>query len=455
MFQPVFLKYHGYMKFNEKEIGIATDAVVLKQSGNPDLFKISTDTRTIKNGDIYLPLKGETFDGEKFIQQALEKGAIGYFTTSDEIFQNAQVVFKVENTLEAYLKLAKHYRNKTNPITIAITGSSGKTTTKELVNSVLSQKFNTHKTFSNHNNEIGLCQTILGMSKNIEVLIVEMGMRGLGEIELLSKYTEPNFAIITNAGSAHIGRLGSLDNIAIAKSEIVSHLKKDGTLIAHNNPRLKKFANFDGEKIWYSIDDAIILEQKQGYSKFKYKNNIYELNIEGAYNIENSISAIELGYKLGMSYDEILKGLLAYKPIEKRWETEDINGYKVINDSYNANPESMKASVSTFVELYENPVVILGNMGELGANEIELHREVGKFLAQKSKPNTIYLTVGELAKEIGKELSTQKLFVKNFENNEDVSRYILDNVNVGCKIFLKASRSMKFEQIIENLREKK
>jgi len=443
------------MKFNEKEIGIATGATVLKSSEQDCLYSISTDTRTIKSGDIYLPLKGETFDGEKFIEQALEKGAVGYFTTGNVVFDDAKNVFRVENTLDAYMKLARFYRRKLNPITVAITGSSGKTTTKELVNSVLSQKFKTHKTFSNHNNEVGLCQTILGMGEDVEVLIVEMGMRGLGEIELLSKFAEPDYAIITNAGSAHIGRLGSLDNIAIAKSEIVSHLKEDGVLISHNNPRLQKFAKFNGERIWYSSDNVKVLEQKQGYSKFEYKDNIYELNVEGIYNIENSLSAIELGYKLGMSYSEICAGLLAYKPIEKRWEIEEVRGYKLINDSYNANPESMKASVSTFVELYENPVVVLGNMGELGVDEVDLHKEVGRFLAEKSNPNVKYLTVGNLAKEIGDELLAKDLFVKNFENNEAVSRYILDNVNVGCTIFLKASRSMKFEQIIENLREKK
>lgn len=442
------------MKFNEKEIESAVGAVTLKKAGSGEVFEISTDTRTIKSGDIYLPLKGETFDGEMFIEKALENGACGYFTTSDKVYDGAKVVFRVEDTLKAYLKLAHFYRNKINPITVAITGSSGKTTTKEMVYSVLSQKFMTRKTFSNHNNEIGLCQTILSMEDDTEALIVEMGMRGLGEIELLSEFSEPDYAIITNAGSAHIGRLGSLDNIAKAKSEIVSHLKKSGALISQNNPRLKKFVNYDGEKIWYSLEDVVVLGQRQGYSKFVYKDFEYELNVEGLYNVENSISAIELGYKLGMTYDEIKRGLLAYKPIEKRWEVEEVSGYKIINDSYNANPESMKASVSTFVELYSNPVVILGDMGELGENSEELHREVGRFLSEKAKGDVRFLTVGNLAQKIGEELQLKNYFVKNFENNDDVSRYILDNVNVGCTIFLKASRSMKFERIIENLREK-
>lgn len=444
------------MKFNEKEIKTACGAEVLKGLGCEDKFVISTDTRTIKEGEIYLPLKGETFDGEKFISQALEKGAAGYFTTSGEVFENSKVVFKVENTLTAYLQLARYLRRKINPKTVAITGSSGKTTTKEMVYSVLSQKFKTHKTFSNHNNEIGLCQTILGMPDDTEALIVEMGMRGLGEIELLSKFAEPDFAIITNAGSAHIGRLGSLDNIAKAKSEIISYLNVNGALIANENERLRRFTkDFKGEKIWFSSDMTEILEQKQGYSKFIYKGKEYELNVEGRYNVENSLSAIETGYKLGMTYDEIKAGLLAYKPIEKRWEAETAGGFRIINDSYNANPESMKASVSTFIELYENPVVVLGDMGELGENEVELHREVGRFLTTVKQKNVKFLTVGHLALEIGKELENSGFSVKSFENIEAAARYILDNLNAGCTIFLKASRAMKFEKIIEYLRENK
>ena len=444
------------MKFTVEEIAQCTNAKILKSNDLQGEHPISTDTRTIKPGDIYLPLKGETFDGEKFLADAVKSGATGYFTTNVEIIENAQDILKVDNTLNAYLSIANYARRKFNPVTVGITGSSGKTTTKEMVYSVLSVKFKTHKTFSNHNNEIGLCQTILSMPSDTEVLVVEMGMRGLGEIELLSKYSEPDYTIITNAGSAHIGRLGSLDNIAKAKSEITLYQRKIGALIANDNERLKKFANFGGEKIWYSINDVEILEQKPGYSKFIYKDREYELNVEGKYNIENSLAAIELGVKLGMSYEEIKRGLLAYRPIEKRWEAEKIGAYKIINDSYNANPESMKASVTTFIELYDKPLVILGNMGELGEDEIEIHKNVGKYLSDfiktyKSK-EPIILTVGKLAAKIGEELVKAGAIVKNFENNASVSSYILANDFGGFTIFLKASRAMKFEEIIENLK---
>ena len=438
--------------FNKEELIKATGAEVLKDSCQEDnTFTISTDTRTIKKNNIYLPLKGETFDGENFIQNAIEAGALAYFTTQNEFINNAQLVLRVKNTKQAYIDIAKYYRQKVNPITIGITGSAGKTTTKELVYSVLNEKFKTQKTYSNHNNEIGFCQTVLGMDKDTQALIVEMGMRGLGEIEEISVPLNPDFAIVTNCGSAHIGRLGSLDNIAIAKCEIAKGLKTNGTFISLNQEIIKKHLKFDGEKIFYSIKDVEIIEKAPSYSKFKYKNNIYELNVEGEYNIENSLSAIELGLRLNMSPNEIYKGLASYKPIEKRWETEEIKGFKFINDSYNANPESMKASVKTFIELYPNPVVILGDMGELGENEEKYHKQVGEFLATLNK-NVKYLLVGKLASKIGDAFKNTCIEYQKFDNTKEVSRYIVEKLDNSNTIFLKASRSMKFEQILENIR---
>ena len=217
------------MKFTVEELKLATDAEV-KGSLNGE-FEISTDTRTIKKGDLYLPLKGANFDGENFCDKAIEAGAVGCFCTKDDCL--AKFSLKVQNTLTSYLEIANFARKKYNPTVVAITGSSGKTTTKEMVYSVLSEKFKTHKTYSNHNNEIGFCQTVLSMPEDTEVLIVEMGMRGFGEIDLITKYAQPDYAIITNVGSAHIGRLGSLDNIAKAKCEITKYL--NNTLIAYDN----------------------------------------------------------------------------------------------------------------------------------------------------------------------------------------------------------------------------
>ena len=321
-----------------------------------------------------------------------------------------------------------------------------------MVYAVLNYKFKTQKTFSNHNNEIGFCQTVLSMEPDTKVLIIEMGMRGLGEIELITKCLNPDIAIITNVGTAHIGRLGSQDNIAKAKCEIADGLKSPGLFIGHNQDIIKKHLKFNGEKIFYSLDDVKILESRLSYSKYSYKGNIYELSVEGDYNIENSLVAINAGLRLNMTPDEIAKGLLTYHPIEKRWEEEEINGFNFINDSYNANPESMKASVKTFVELYKNPVVVLGNMGELGENEVLYHRQVGEFLSKLNK-NVKYLTVGNLARETGQTLKDAGFDVHSFDDNSQAARYIVENLDKSNTIFLKASRSMKFEEIPENIRQ--
>lgn len=438
------------MKFSEEELIKATGATILKHSGGE--YEISTDTRTIKSGDIYLPLKGASFDGENFIENAISSGANAYFTTSGKIYEGAKTILKVKDTLTAYLKLANYYRNKINPTTIGVTGSCGKTTTKELISSVLSKKFKTHKTFSNHNNEIGFCQTVLSMPKDTQMLIVEMGMRGLGEIELISKNANLDIAVITNSGSAHVGRLGSLDNIAKAKCEITAGLKENGTFIAKNQDIIKKHLLFNGEKIFYSLKDAKILEESKSYSKFEYKNNIYELNVDGEYNIENSLAAIEIGLQTGMNPDEIRQGLFQYKPIEKRWEQIDVSGYKFINDSYNANPDSMKASVKTFLDLYDNPLVILGNMGELGEDEALYHRQVGEFIVEyltKNNKKCKFITIGDLAGEISEVLIHNGFYAKKFNNCEDAVLYIVENINKDYTIFLKASRSMEFERIPE------
>ncbi len=290
------------------EIAKITNSIILSDFKEDLDVNISTDTRTIEAGNFYLPLKGASFDGENFISQAIEKGAIGAFCTQEhpELVNKNIALFKVENTLEAYLKLANARRKKLNYTVVAITGSSGKTTTKEIVASTLSAKFKVFKTPLNHNNEIGFCQTIFATPDDTEVLVLEMGMRGLGEIELLSKYAEPDITIVSNVGTAHIGRLGSRENIAKAKCEIVKY-QRGKTFIAHNDELIRKTVDFNGEKIFYSIKDVNIIEKNASYSKFEYLDNEFELNIGGDYNIENSLAAINCGLKLKMSPQEIQK----------------------------------------------------------------------------------------------------------------------------------------------------
>ena len=433
------------------EIAKITNSIVLSNIEKDLDVRISTDTRTIEAGDFYLPLKGASFDGEDFISQAIEKGAIGAFCTREHPELKASIaLFKVDSCLEAYMKLANERRNNLNLKVVAITGSSGKTTTKEIVSSTLSAKFKTFKTPLNHNNEVGFCQTLFAVPDGTELLVLEMGMRGLGEIELLSKYAEPDISIISNVGTAHIGRLGSRENIARAKCEIVKY-QRGNVFIAHNDELIKKTVEFNGEKIFYSINDVEILEKSANYSKFRYMGEDFELNIGGDYNIENSLAAINCGLKLGMSFDEIKLGLKNYKSIEKRWEVIEAGGFKIINDSYNANPESMKVFVDTVFELHKDYVLVLGDMGELGENEIEYHRQLGQYIDSHKNldKNTTIICVGELSKNIASEIFNCKSIC--LRTIEEVSNYIKEEVDTKSTIFLKASRSMKLEKIIENL----
>lgn len=428
---------------------------------------ISTDTRTIQKGDIYLPLKGANFDGEKFIEQAIEKGAIGAFCTKEhKIFPRtlkegeeflteqsevrnsgegtSHVLLQVPDTLIAYLQIANFWRRKQDYIVVAITGSSGKTTTKEIVASVLESKYKVFKTPLNHNNEIGLCQTILSAPFDTEVLVLEMGMRGLGEIELLSQYAEPDITIVSNVGTAHIGRLGSRENIAKAKCEIVKYQRGD-IFIAHDDELIKNTVNFNGTQIYYSLKNVNIIEKRPDYSCFKYKNDFYEINVGGDYNIENALAAIYAGEKLNLTKEQIQKGLEKYRPIEKRWEAVYKNGFEIINDSYNANPESMKAFINTVFELYNDYLLVLGDMGELGENEVMYHKELGEYIMQKN-PAAKIISIGSLSKNITDECNGM-----HFETIDNAVDYIKTNIKKTTKIFLKASRSMKFEKIIELL----
>ncbi len=249
------------MEFRIDEIIKNCGATLIFQKDTAGSFEISTDTRKLKKGNIYLPLRGENFDGHNFINKAIELGARGYFTQDKNIIdKDADFVLYAKNTLKAYLELANYIRRKINPKVVAITGSCGKTTVKEMLAGVLETQYKVHKSILNHNNEIGLCETMFAMPQDTQIAVVEMGMRNLGEIQMLSKYCEQNIGIITNVGSAHVERLGNLENIAAAKCEIASYLKKDGSIIAYDNELIKKHLKFSGEKIFVSIKDRIILK---------------------------------------------------------------------------------------------------------------------------------------------------------------------------------------------------
>ncbi|MBR6164239.1 UDP-N-acetylmuramoyl-tripeptide--D-alanyl-D-alanine ligase [bacterium] len=440
------------MRLSFSEIVEATKCEVIKGKENGLGFEFSTDSRTIKDGDIYIALSGEKFDGHDFLENIKEQGAKGcIISDKSKLAEDFDYIFLVQDTKIAYLELSSFYKQKTGVKTVAITGSNGKTTTKEMMYSVCAQKFRTVKTKLNHNNEIGLCQTMSELTKDDEVLIVEMGMRGLGEIELLSRYAKPDLAIIVNVTETHIGRLGSIENIAKAKCEITSHLNPDGTLIALDSDLIRNANTYKGETIYFSLSspELKILETTINSSKFEYKGQVYELNIAGEYNVQNALGVIETALKLGIEPELIAKGLKEFKQIEKRWEEIKLKGFNIINDSYNASPASVRASVKTFLTYTPSPkVIVFGNMGELGDNEIRYHREIGEYIDNFECDNL--LTLGDLAKNA----EPKKIDTHHFETKEDLVNYMLQNLKQGSNVLLKASRSMKFEEIIKELEQR-
>ncbi len=437
------------MRFTFEEIVEVTGAKLIWGEKIEGEFGISTDTRTINESEIYLPLRGENFDGHNFIDNAIEKGVVGYFTQDNrKINEKAKFVLAVKNSLIAYLELARYIRRKFNPKVIAITGSSGKTTVKEMMAEVMATTFKTHKSKLNHNNEIGLCQTLFAMPKDTEVVVAELGMRNLGEIELLDKYLEPDIGIITNIGTAHVERLGSVDNIASAKCEITNHLKEDGLFVANDNEKIRKRVNFKGDEYYLSLKDAQNIIIKQGYTSFEFENTKYELQIEGEHNVENALLVIKTAQNLGISEENIKTGLLKFHQIEKRWEITNTKGLNLVNDSYNANPESMIAVLKTFLSVYKDPIyLVLGDMKELGRDEIKYHKEIGAFLNNYENANL--LTLGPLAKFIGQ---GTKINSKHFNSHKELADFIVENCEKNSNILFKASRAMQFEKIIEEIK---
>ncbi len=406
-----------------------------------DYTSVNTDSRVIKTGDIYLPLKGESFDGHDFIGEALQKGAIMAYSekSPEELGLKANVsVIQVKDCLKTYHQLANEYRNLINPITIAITGSAGKTTAKELLRLVLAEKYRTHFTQANFNNEIGVPKTILSMPLDTEVLILEMGMRGLGEIELLSKTAEPNIALITNVGTAHIERLGSVENIRKAKLEIALGLKDASSVIARS------------EATKLSLDATLIVDETL-YSMIKndYKNfNLISFNAEPSllsaelhrHSLisDGLVADINAVYKiaklLGLSEEEVSRGLAKYRPGKGRGDfIYDTKGDLYIDETYNANPEAVRNSVYAMLKQFPDDykIAVIGDILESEAGLIE---ELFSELKKLENANFKLLD--------GRGLSAELVSTKLAELQVDKRKVVL----------VKASRGAKFEGIVDALK---
>lgn len=424
---------------------------------------VTFDTRLIKPGNLFVPLIGDANDGHKYVNTAFDKGAAAVLWQKD--VPNPPVhapVLIVEDTLRALQELAHSYRNQISAKVIGITGSNGKTTTKDIVAAIFSENFKVHKTDGNFNNHIGLPLTILSMEENTEVAILEMGMSGKGEISLLTKIAQPDAAIITNIGEAHLQDLGSREAIADAKLEITEGLPKNGLLIyPGNEPLLIK--RISGLKQFHTCtfgetrendiypEEINIGEDGSSFIIPGFTEDPFFLPIAGKHNIMNALAAILAAKEFLIPASSIQTGLKSVKLSNMRMEWHDgVKGTRILNDAYNASPTAMRAVISMVENLDDDreKMVVLGDMLELGEKEIEFHEQIGKEL-NPSKIKYIF-TFGPLAKNIasGARLHFPEERVFEFEDKDKLINALNEKIEGNELILFKASRGVKLEEVV-------
>ena len=424
---------------------------------------ITTDSRKISEGVLFIALKGENFNGEDFVEDAFTKGATAAIVSknfSKEISGGA--IIKVDDTLKAYQKIAAYWRDKFNIPIVAITGSTGKTTTKDLTAAVLSELGKILKTSANFNNEIGVPLTLLELDETHKAAVVEIGMRGLGQIEELAKIVKPNIAIVTNVNETHIELLGSMENIAKAKAELVEAIPSGGAVILNaDNPYTAAMKNLvkPGVKIFtHGIEhpadlkaDNVSITGGSTVFDLTYQGKIYhfDLPLIGRHNISNALAATAAGLFVGLDFDQIRYGISTLVTTKMRFEVIRRDGIIIVNDAYNASPASMRASIKTAAEVYDTrKIAVFGDMFELGDISEKVHREVGEYLAANNFE--ILITVGELGKFIAegaKSAGMEKVFVT--DSHEDAAKTLRGILHYDDVVLFKASHGMHLEKVIE------
>lgn len=435
-------------------------------TGNISITSVSTDSRNVKKDSLFIPLKGESFDGHLFIESAFEKGASIALTQEELEPKGNDVLVWVKDTKKALADLASYYRSQFALPVIAVTGSVGKTSTKDLIASVLESKYKVHKTQGNFNNEIGLPLTIFGLEKEHEVLVVEMGMNHFGEIHNLTKIARPYIAVITNIGVSHIEHLGSREGILKAKCEILDGMNQEGILIVNGEDDLLKNLTIDNTLITYGKSPTHLYYATEikatdtAAISARIHTPISNMEITipalGEHMIDNALAAIAIAQYLNLSTKEIIDGLLAYQPSKMRMDLQTTtNGVGVINDAYNASPESMKAAIEvlTTIPNTKRRIAILGDMFEMGKYAKGLHYEVGQYIGKKANIDLL-VTVGELSKFIyegAEEQGMSKEKILHFQTQEDLILNIKWLIQPQDLVLIKASRGMKLEKTVEEI----
>lgn len=452
-----------YITLDEIIEAIGGEVVV---EGESRLYNnVSIDTRAIKENDIFIALKGENFNANDFVLEASKNGAS--ICIVDEIkFEKAEVsknttVIRVPDTKKALLSLAKFYMKRLNLKVVGITGSTGKTSTKDLVAAVLSTRFKVFKTIGNFNNEIGLPMMIFKLDKSYDVAVLEMGMSDFSEIHNLCETSKPNIGIITNVGMSHIENLKTRENILKAKMEITDYFNEDSVLIVNSdNDLLDSIVASNYKLVKTGIDSVAdykacnlnVEEKKISFSLMENENlinNNIEVNVPGRHNILNSLLAVACAREMGMTYDEISEGFKRLEATSMRLDIIKGGKFTVINDCYNASPDSMLAAIDVLCNISgKSKIAILGTMRELGEGAFKAHKEVAEYA--KHKNIDLLITLGEF-NDAYKEGFNDINKYRSFETYDNVISYLEEILTENDVVLIKASRYMKFESIVSGL----
>lgn len=414
--------------------------------------EVSTDTRNSPKNSIFFALKGANFNGNEYAEKAIDSGC-SYAIVDEAEYATRPNIILVENSLETLQKLANYHRKQIKTPIIAITGTNGKTTTKELITSVLAQEYKVVSTQGNLNNHIGVPLTLLRITKEHEIAVVEMGASHVGEIKFLTEIAEPNYGIITNLGHAHIEGFGSFENVVKAKGELYEYIRSttDGKIfIDYNNTLLREMS--EGiTSIYYGLENDLFVSGKvvsiSPYLEFEWKflntRKKVKTKLIGEYNLSNLLAAITAGKYLGINSDLICKAIADYEPTNNRSQLKKTDKNMLIIDAYNANPTSMHAALENFVHMdVRSKVLILGDMKELGVDSHMEHQKIANYITQHNFDQVLF---------VGENFSKVKTEYPCFEDLNSLRDYLQEHPIKDSYILLKGSRGVQLERCIDLL----
>lgn len=449
------------------EIARAVGGHIIYGSSDTLVEAVSTDTRRIGSGDLFVPIIGERFDGHSYIGEAFGKGASASLTAKDGDWSPVGTVIRVDDTLSALGALAAHYREKFRIPFVGITGSVGKTSTKDMVAGVLGQQLNVLKTEGNFNNEIGLPLTMFRLDSFHQAGVIEMGMSGFGEISRLTAIVKPSIAMITNIGMSHIEKLGSRQNILKAKLEILDGLDKNGLMVLNGDDHLllgiKDLTGF--RTVYYGMEEGSeyyasnVMSAGENGVHFDITISGTEYNVHipvpGRHNVYNALAAIAAGIELNIPVKKIIDGISQFKPGEMRLNIINAGGIRIINDAYNASPKSMEAALDVLKDISGSggrKIAVLGDMLEMGEWASKAHEDVGRYAA--SRGITRLITVGEYGRKIADGAFKEGMSsasISSFKSNSETITYLREFLENGDVVLVKGSRGMEMEQIADAL----